>query len=121
MDVLRRIEGYFASLQLEGLFVVRCEPERSFQHVNGLIAGVRMPGGHPAGGNITDKHHDFFSLHAAHRLAQQFSPRNLGWCSLCADIRGPACSDRYAEQTDTKKHEQLVHSALPCTPRNLSG
>jgi hypothetical protein len=44
MDVLRRIEGDFSNLQLEGLFVVRYEPERSFQHVNGLIAGMRMPG-----------------------------------------------------------------------------
>jgi hypothetical protein len=44
MDVLRRIEGDFANLQLEKLFVVRYEPERSFQHVNGLIAGMRMPG-----------------------------------------------------------------------------
>src|SRR5438270_14030083 len=57
MNVCRRVEGYFTGLQLEGLFVVRCEPERSFQHVNGFIARVIMPGGNRAGGKIPDKHH----------------------------------------------------------------
>src|SRR4051812_46389717 len=91
MDVLRWIEGYFACLQLERLLVIRLEPERSFQHVNGLITGVIMPGSDCARAKITDEHDDFLPLHSAHWLAQEFGPRDL-WRTLRAHICGPACS-----------------------------
>src|SRR3954447_1829042 len=112
MDVFRRIECYFAGFQFEGLLVVRGEPERSFQYVDGFIARVIMTGRDCAGTEITDKHHDFLSLHTAHRLAQQFSPRNLGCCSLCADICGRTDPHRHASKTGTEKQKCFVHSSL---------
>jgi hypothetical protein len=113
MDVLGRVIGGFACLQLERLLSVGLEHHRPLQDIDEFIARMEMAARNGTRWNVGDEYHPFLPLDSGDRLAEEFGPRDRRRLVLRPDLADANSTQSNAYQIYTEKQKELAHWLSP--------
>jgi hypothetical protein len=113
MDVLGRVIGGFACLQLERLLSVGLEHHRPLQDIDEFIARMEMAARNGTRWNVGDEYHPFLPLDSGDRLAEEFGPCDRRRLVLRPDLADANSTQSNAYQIYTEKQKELAHWLSP--------